>query len=225
MPIDAPTDTGRCSQWQFYWLPLLLIIALLPVLGGCVTATVTPEPVFIREPRVAQIPLVVGVYYSDAFRELVYAQQGGPLIRHSFAIGGGSIKLIDEALALLFKQVVLLPGPLSPGASPPNVAGVIEPSISTVNLRHPPLGQTPSSGPFWMRTSIAYAFTLSTPEGERLAAWEVEGDGVHIFGFENWNTAVKDSFERAMREAGWKLVSGFRDIPDVARWLELHGAK
>jgi hypothetical protein len=181
--------------------------------------------VVIREPRIAQIPLVVGVYYSDAFRELVYAQQDRPLFRNSYAIGGASIKLIDQALALLFKQVVLLPGPLSPGVSPPNVACVIEPSISTVNLRHPPLGQQPSWGPLRMRTSIAYAFTLSTPEGERLAAWEVEGDGIHIYGFENWNTAVKASFERAMREAGWKLVSGIRDIPDVARWLELHEAK
>ena len=26
-------------------------------------------------------------------------------------------------------------------------------------------------------------------------------------------------------EAGWKLVSGFRDVPDVPQWLELHGAK
>jgi hypothetical protein len=184
-----------------------------------------PEPVLIREPRPHQIPLVVGVYYPEAFRELTYKPPPPPFFSDSVSIGDASVRLFDEALTLLFKQVVLLPGPLSPGVSPPNVAAVIEPSISTVNLWHPPLGQLPSSGPLSIRTIVAYAFTLSTPEGERLATWNVAGEGVHIFGVETWNTAVKDSFERAMREAAWILVSGFRDVPDVARWLDLHGAK
>jgi hypothetical protein len=34
---------------------------------------------------------------------------------------------------------------------------------------------------------------------------------------------VKRNFERAMREAAWMLTSGFRDVPEVRRWLEEQG--
>jgi len=30
---------------------------------------------------------------------------------------------------------------------------------------------------------------------------------------------LKRNFEHAMREAAWKFTSGFRDIPEVRRWL------
>ena len=211
----------------------LLAFVAAAWVAGC--ATVVPEPVVIREPRPQPIPLVVGVYYPEEFLGFVHSQEHrkgreltvGELLVPPFAVGEASVKLLDEALGLLFTQVVRVPGlpPGVPGAS--NLAGVIEPRIVGVSYT-PPVG-APTKGVFAYTglratTSITYGFTLYSVNGEQLASWGVWGYGV---GVDSWlsRRAVLRSLEEAMREAAWKFPESFRNVPEIRGWLDAHGVK
>ena len=207
----------------------LLAFGAAAWVAGC--ATVVPEPVVIREPRPEPIPLVVGVYYPEEFlgfvhREWRVERKVGALVP-PFAVGEASVKLLDEALGLLFTQVVRMPGrpPGVPGAS--SLAGVIEPRIVGVSYT-PPVG-APTKGVLTytgLRATawIAYGFTLYSVNGEQLASWEVRGYGV---GVDSWHSrrAVLRSLEEAMREAAWEFPENFRSVPGVRRWLDANGVK
>jgi hypothetical protein len=94
--------------WHQDWLvgcrlSLVLLAAVISV--GCPFST--PEPVLVREPRPEPIPLRIGVYYSPEFRSFTY--------RHHFSdtariLGEPSVKLIHQALAMLFDEIVEAPG-------------------------------------------------------------------------------------------------------------------
>jgi hypothetical protein len=214
----------RTTQWPRYGG--LLVIASLSALAGC--GMVSLEPVLVREPRPQQIPLVVGVYYPTEFRSFVYRQTTGRRAPNSFAIGEASVRVLDETLSLLFKQVTPVSSP--PPVEPPQamMAGVIEPKISSVSYWVPDTGV--SASPVRARAYVSYALTLYSPQGVRLAAWEVRGEGVDVAtgsGFEVSisSRAVKRSLELAMRDAAWNLVTQFRDVPGVPDWLAERGVR
>jgi hypothetical protein len=193
--------------------------------AGC--GAVVPEPTLIREPRPEPVPLVIGLYCSDEFRSFVYRKSSGPRVLTAFALGEPSVKLVDEALGLLFARVVPVSG-LPPKVSSENlVAGVIEPKIVEVSYEVPSGGA--SVNPVLARARITYAFTLYSREGEQLASWQVSGEGVETssatIGVFPAHRSVQRSLEQAMREAAWNLDNDFRTVPGVVRWLENHGAK
>jgi hypothetical protein len=196
------------------WILPVLVLLAAAISAGC--AFSTPEPVLIREPRPNPIPLRIGVYYSPEFQSFTY--------RHHFSdtawiLGEPSVKLIREALGLLFIEVVEVPRPGSGPILRGDLAGTIEPRIVS------------AEAVYWSEehikarvvvqpVHITYGFTLYSPRGESVASWDVTGRGERPSS--NLLAAVstlKQNFEQAMREAAWKLTSGFREIPEVREWL------
>jgi len=202
----------------------LLAVGCLFLLGGC--GTVSLEPVLVREPRPEEIPVVIGVHYSTEFRTLVYRKTTGQRTLSAFAVGAASVRVFDEALSLLFKGAVQVPDRVPPAGRQSAVAGVIEPTITAVSYWVPQGGV--SVNPVRARAEITYTLTLYSPQGLRLADWEVRGDGVDVAdgaGVEisGAGSAVARSLEMAMREAAWNLVTHFRDAPGVPAWLAGQG--
>jgi hypothetical protein len=196
-------------------LSVLVLLAAV-ISAGC--AFSTPEPVLIREPRPEPVPLRIGVYYSPEFRSFTY--------RHHFSdtawiLGEPSVKLIREALALLFIEVVEVPRPSSGTDLRGDLAGVIEPRIASaeaVYLSEEHLKAGVAVQPVHI---ITYGFTLYSPSGKPVTSWDVTGRGTGPVGTNPLpaTSVPRWNFEYAMREAAWKLTSGFRDIPEVREWL------
>lgn len=203
----------------------LLAFGAVALVAGC--ATVVPEPVLIREPRPEPVPLVIGLCYSDEFRSFVYRKSSGQRVLAAFALGESSVKLVDEALTLLFARVVPVSGLPSKVSGDNAVAGVIEPKIADVSYEVP--SRRVVGDQVVARALITYAFTLYSREGEQLASWQVSGRGVETpsakIGVVPAHRSVQRSFEQAMREAAWKLTSDFRGVPGVRRWLDEQGVK
>jgi hypothetical protein len=106
------------------------------------------------------------------------------------------------------------------------VAAVIEPTIQDVAIQveHQP------DDVFTDRGSITYRLTLFSPVGEQLATWTVTGTGVEqikigAFGPKRSGTGDQSQLELAMRDAAWTLMTGFRDVPEVRRWLDRRNVK
>jgi len=211
------------EPWPAPWRPrrfgprrMLSVLVLLAaaISAGCVWNV--PEPVLIREPRPEPVPIRVGVYYSPEFQGYTY--------RHHFSVtawilGEPSAKLIREALALLFIEVVEVPRPGSGPILRGDLAGTIEPRIVSAQAVYFSEEHI-KAGVDVQPVHITYGFTLYSPRGESVASWDVTGRGERpSSNLVDADSNRKQNFEQAMREAAWKLTSGFHEIPEVRRWL------
>jgi len=216
-----------CVPWHTSFRRALACITLSV---GTFTAacSVTPQPVLIREPRPEPLPLRVGVHYSHDLRTFSYQQQEpSRVLMTSFALGEPSVRLLHEALALLFLEVVELSA-TTPSDLRDDLAGVIEPRIAAASYSLTiPGGSTPCVGERCTITaaSIGYGFTLRSRHGVPLASWVVSGTGGYTGAGLTLGATVGRSFEQAMRDAAWNLTSGFRDVPEIRRWLNDQGLR
>jgi hypothetical protein len=192
------------------------LVALLLVLAGC--GPVLPAPIVIREPRPDPLPLTIGARYPDELRmvstvPMTFVDQvRGQTSRNTpkILVGQASVTLFDEVLGLLFDQVVSVPVAASDGGAPRDVAAVIEPTIQDVAIQ--------------VERGSANVFT------DRGSTWTVTGTGVETvkigaFGPKRSGTGDQSQLELAMRDAAWTLMTSFRDVPEVRRWLEERGVK
>lgn len=191
----------------------LFVLVAAVIVAGCVFSV--PEPVLIREPRPEPVPLRIGVFFPPEFRDFTYRHH---LTDTAWILGKPSVRLVSEALALLFAEVVDVPRPGS-GGVPQDVAGIIEPRIASAAVVYWS-EEAIKRGERLQPVHVTYAFTLRTPAGQQIASWQVTGRGNEFAA--NPLGAVqtlKRNFEQSMRDAMWGFTSGFRDVPDVRRWL------
>jgi len=195
-------------------------LAVAAALAGCVFSV--PEPALVREPRPELVPLRMGVYYPPELRSFTYRHH---LTDTAWILGKPSVRLLGDALSLLFADVVEVPRPgtgPSPGA---DVAGVIEPRLVSASAvywsdEHVKRGERVQP------VRVTYGFTLYTADGARVASWEVTGRGEEpVVNPLGGVQTLKRNFEHAMREAAWNFTRGFRDVPEVRRWLEERGVR
>ena len=198
---------------------IVFILALTALAGGCVWSV--PQPILVREPRPERIALRIGVYYAPEFRRFTYRHH---VTDTAWKLGEPSVRLFGEALALLFTDVVesVRPGP-NQGLRA-DVAGVIEPTIVSAGYIFPTMAAARRDGKVCFPLHLTYHFTLYSPQGEPVTAWDVGGSDCAPTGNPlGAHTTLKQSFEQVMREDAFSFVSGFRDIPNVRRWLAEQG--
>jgi len=198
---------------------IVCILALGALAGGCVWSV--PQPMLVREPRPERIALRIGVYYSPEFRSFTYRHH---VPGTAWKLGEPSVRLFGEALALLFTDVVESARPGSNEGLPADVAGVIEPTIVSAGYMFPTTEAARHDGKVCFPLHLTYHFTLYSPQGEPVTAWDVSGNDCAPVGnpLRTYAT-LRESFEQVMREDAFTFVSGFRDIPNVRRWLSEQG--
>jgi hypothetical protein len=123
-------------------------------------------------------------------------------------------------LGLLFLEVVPSPKPAAEKDLRADVAGVIEARIVSAGFRYLVIGKED-----FFPTHVTYGFTLFSRSGETVASWSSTGSGHERVGSPNAVGTIRRSFERAMTESAWKATSGFRDIPEIPRWLDSQGIR
>ncbi len=212
---------SACGSWlvggsrHLFWLPTqgLFLVAVAVFFTGCVWSV--PQPKLVREPRPPTVPLRIGVYYAPKLRWFVYWHHPTDT---AWVLGKPSARLLNDAFTLLFSHVEIVSRPAgasSGGEVEPRLAGVIEPRIVSAAY------DCCAGG---VRASITYGFTLYSPRGDPVASWSVTGVGTS----EGSNpfrgvSYVRQSFERAMRDAVWKLTSEFQTVAEIRRWLTEQG--
>jgi hypothetical protein len=180
------------------------------VVSGC--TTVIPLKATVEDPpSIAQMPLVVGVHYSPEFR--TYEHEQSKLV---FPLGQSSVILFDQVLPMIFAQVVRVPSRTPLGGGEPRIAAVIEPNIEDASFSSPPMIVSLAD----VTAEVIYQFTVYSSQGNRLASWKVRGIGNPSPGWFVWKTEpFSKAMDLAMVDAARKFMTGFRDVPEVQRWL------
>ncbi len=198
---------------------LVVLVAglLLGATAGC-AHTIPLRGALGASPTGVQVPVTVGVYYSPEFkaREERIWRMGD---RWDFPLGAASVALLDQAWPIMFEQPVPVSGRPPLGEGSPKVAAVIEPRIEAFDFGLPFL----KTGTY--TAEITYRMTLYAPDGTSLASWTVRGAGARPgeMGFD-FAGGPGRATDLAMQDAAAKLIGGFRDIPEVRRWLRQIGA-
>jgi hypothetical protein len=193
----------------------LLALGAATILAGCPYAT--PEPQLMRGPRLDPVPLRIGVYFPPELRDFTYRHHTTDT---AYVLGKPSVRLLKEALTFLFVEVVESPLPGSGSGLPAGLAGVIEPRIISAGFKFP----SPGSPSF--PSHVTYGFTLYSSRGEPVKSWEAAGRRREPLGNPLTPVStVKRSFALAMQDAVLEFTSGFRDIPEVRRWLDKQGVR
>ena len=195
---------------------VLAFLGLLSFALGC-AHTIPLKPTVEVIPRITKVPATVGVYYAPEFRNYKHeGSRGGD--KWIFALGEASIKLFDQALPQVFTSVISVEKrpPLETASA--DLTAVIEPRIESFNFALPMI----KTGAY--TADITYRFTLYSMQGNPVASWPVQGSGVQhgSFGleFSRWPGEAADL---AMQDAATKFLTGFRDVPEVRRWLQSTG--
>jgi hypothetical protein len=198
----------------------LSFFVLTAIFAAC---TRMPEPVLVREPRPEPVPLRIGVYNSPELQDFTYKHH---LTDIGWVLGKPSVRLLNEALALLFVEVVEVPRPGSGPNLRGDLAGTIAPRIVSAEAVYLS-GEVASVGGRVLPVQpvqVTYGFTVYSRSGKPVASWEVTGRGKDPVDNGAVST-LKRNFEGAMAEAARKLVNGFRDIPEVRQWLAEQGVR
>jgi len=184
------------------------------IISGCtMTMTFPLEATIDRPPSVTPVPLAVGVYYSPEFRAYEHVRVRQKM-RFVAPFGQASVALFDRVLPMIFEGVVPVASPPPLGEGGPKLAAVIEPKIEAFDFDWPVVL---AFGAY--TAEVTYRFTLYSPEGNPFASWTVRGDGNPV----GLQAGVPKAIDLAMEDAAKKFMAGFRDVPEVRRWLRQAG--
>ena len=183
-------------------------VLLLAACSNSVSLKVDTE---VPVPVVTQIPLAVGVYYDEAFRDYVYREDSPDRPDWKIDSGASQVALFNKLLPSLFREVREVRSE-QPGTGQ---AGVIVPKVEEMQFALP--DETKSG---FFEAWIKYRIDLYGRNGELVASWPVTGYGKSSDELlKTRDRGLNAAIELALRDAGAKFVLGFDDVEDVRRWL------
>lgn len=181
-----------------------VLLALL--LAGCSTTPVTP-PTEFPKPVLRRIPMSVGLYMDDGFRNYVHHDKPEKGAKQDVAVGPASRALFNEFLAAQFTQLQPVAAAPSGQAIAPGVVAVLQPVVQDVQISSPRT-EKDSFHEAW----IKYRLRLLTPSGQELAAWELAAYGKHRgAAMGGTHAALTAAVRDAMRDAAAGMALIFRD--------------
>ena len=197
----------RTSRWLFAAL-------LLTVTGGCSQSLALKVESEVPMPLVSKIPITMGVYYDDNFRNYTYRENTPD--RENWAIESGSsqVALFNQILPSMFRDVVEIDSSPAAGTTA-GVKAVLVPSIEEMQFSLPQETRLDM-----YEAWIKYRIRMLDTNGNTITEWPLTAYGKTETEFmKNREQGLKGAMELALRDAGAKLAIGFPEVVEVKDWL------
>ncbi|MCC2658473.1 MAG: hypothetical protein K0Q76_3581 [Panacagrimonas sp.] len=181
-------------------------VLAVSLFAGCSTTPVTP-PTEFPKPVLRRIPVSMGLYMDDAFRNYVHHDKPEKGAKQDVSVGPASRVLFDEFLAAQFTRLQPVTAAPSGQMIAPGVEAVLQPVVQDVQISSPRTEKDP-----FHEAWIKYRLRLLTPWGQEIAAWELAAYGKHrgsMMG--GTNAALTAAVRDAMRDAAAGMALIFRD--------------
>lgn len=192
-----------------------LIIALTVfILTGCGATTVNVDGYFPK-PLVDPIPLKMGVYYSDHFREYSHQIEDKNKGNYLISTGTAQVRLFDTLFSQFFTDIREL-SVLPTAAEPVPVNAVLAPEIEELQFTIP--RETRSQV---FEVWVKYRMNLYSAQGDPLLNWPVTAYGKTPMAFmKSREEALEQAAVVALRDAGANFTTSFSRLPKLRRWLD-----
>ena len=196
-------------------LRAVLAALCLGLLAGCTTTSLETKAQ-LPPPLLEQLPVRVGIHYSEEFSKYVHKETRGS-IDYEVNLGPAHVTNLDWLLKAMFRELVHVEDPTRISGISPPLAFVLEPKFEEYSFLTP----KDVAGEAFIVT-IRYLLTVYDGSGARVDSFTFTG-----YGREKARTlASKEPLalatQRAMRDAGAKVAVELTDQDSVR--LLLRGA-
>jgi hypothetical protein len=184
--------TSRLHRWT-------ACCALATLLAGCGTVQVQPQPQ-LPPPLIDQLPVTVGVYYPQEFREYTHKETRYQ-VDYEFSLGPAHVTKLNRLLGAMFARVVEVEDLAEPLKADPSIVMVLEPRFEDYAFLTPRdmVGEA-------YTVTIRYRLNLYDRRGERVDGFVFTGYGRQKSGALTGTGPLIAATQRAMRDAGAKLA-------------------
>ncbi len=164
-------------------------------------------------PLAVKLPLSMGVYYDDTFRNYIYEENSEDRPNWTIKSGTSQVELFDRVLPSMFQDISYIENIQGPHGS--NVDGILTPEVEEMQFALP--RETRSD---LYEVWIKYKVKLFDPQGNLVADWPVTGYGKSSIEFlKSRDKGLQSAINSAFRDAGAKFALNFVRIPPVRQWL------
>jgi len=192
------------------------LVAIVLLLGACGARQVVVQGDFPR-PVMEQLPLTLGVYYDEAFRQHEFFDEATNRTEATWLVktGQAQVDMYDTLLPGMFIRIRHLDEPPGSTTAASGVDAILVPRVAELQYSIP-MQTKIKVYEIWMR----YAYQLYTPDGELIADWTMTSYGKTPTAFmQTDQAAVNLAAVVALRDAGANFATGFTRVPAVRDWL------
>lgn len=194
-----------------YRLVFLITIAFL--LPGCEQSLTMETKTDVPIPLMTKLPLKMGVYYDDKFRNYTYEENSEDRPNWAIKSGNSQVELFDQVLPSMFQDVSHVDS--ISGGSDSTIDGIVAPEVEEMQFSLP--NETKSD---LYEVWIKYKVKLLNPNGDVVADWPVTGYGKSSTEFlKSRDKGLQAAINSAFRDAGAKLSLNFTRVPSIRQWL------
>lgn len=191
------------------------LLAAIVLLSGCGASTIDIEGRY-PAPLASKLPLTVGVYYDDSFRNYSFTEINDATGKDELIINSGAsqVQLFDTVLPAVFENVVHL-DTLEGVAEQGNLDAVFVPAIQEFQVGLPDKTKL-NVYEIW----IKYNMRLAEADGDYIADWVMTAYGKSpTETFRSTDEGVNNATVIALRDLAASFTLGFTRIPEVDEWL------
>ncbi len=192
---------------------IVLVIVHLLILTGCEQSLNIVTKSDVPTPLVTQLPLKMGVYYEEKFRNFIYQENSEDRPKWTIDSGASQVELFDQILPSMFENVRHVSAIAD--AQGDDLDAILAPNVEEMQFALPRETQT-DLYEVWVK----YKIQLHKPNGDLIAEWPLTGYGKSSTEFfKGRDEGLQTAINLAFRDAGAKMALYFAKIPEVKQWL------
>lgn len=191
------------------WIQAVATAFATTVLAAC--ARNIEVPASVPSPLLPSLPITVGVYYNDEFRDFLFIEKPltGPDI--TVDMGDANVNMFTRMASSVFERSVMVDSPQDVAA---DVDAVLAPSVDEYALLTPQ-----QAGVNFYSVSIRYRIDLLSPEGDVIDSWKLDSYGRTRSTGITGNNSLAQANEEALRDAAAVLALDLQQRPSVLKLI------
>lgn len=181
-------------------------------------AHVVPVTGSVPTPVVGSIPITVGVYMDDEFRNFTHAEDRR--LGNEWVISSGQLneEMFTSLFETMFARTVQIDTPPDQGVSRSDLDALLQIKVTEYGFLTPR-----ETGQRFFAVSFKYQMLMWQPDGTPIANWRVVGYGKSAWTAFQDVEGLRDATAIAIRDGAAAVALGFERVPGVAAWLESKG--
>lgn len=198
--------------------PIRLLVQLGALLSLAACAHVVPVTGSIPTPVVGTIPIAVGIYMDDEFRNFTHAEDRN--LREEWVISSGQLneEMFTNLFDTMFARTVAIDTPPDRGVSRSDLDALLQIKVTEFGFLTPR-----DTGQRFFAVSFKYQVLMWQPDGTPIASWRVVGYGKSAWSAFQDVEGLRDATAIAIRDGAAAVALGFDRVPGVAAWLQSKG--
>ena len=197
------------------WMRLFGLLSAL-VLAAC--THVVPVTGSVPTPVVDSLPITVGVYMDEEFRNYTHSED-----RHmgeDWVIASGSLneEMFIRLFETMFARTVAIETPPDQGVYRNDIDALLQIKVTEYGFLTPR-----ETGQRFFAVSFKYELRLWEADGTPVAKWKVVGYGKSAWSAFRDEAGLRDATATAIRDGAAAVALGFQSVPGVAAWLQKKG--